>query len=722
MLSDDDSISAGSPALRNQANKLTRTLSFRYVFALSALAIQIFSGSLLMGWLLHRQQNSAEFVSIVGSQCMRSQNIARDSQDLLHLSSPIGRATASPNLINEANHWSEVQTKLESTKASDRYGLTASNITEATLKQIRPIQVQILHAVYLIANGRGTGTESASVLQNTHNYLNRMNSLLRSYSYSASSQIKSATRTETLLLFGLAANLLLDVVFVYFPSVNEVRRALTRLCSAHEENDNNLAALRYSNAELSQQRLVLVRQQRQLESANSSLALTAALLERARDAIVAESPDGIITHWSVGAEALFGYCAKEVIGQPSAILVPHHLADQQNTLLDYIEAGDRIDNVETVRLRKDGNLVSVSLSASSIVEPDGSRLAVVWIAHDITERRKEEDSRRIAQAQFRAAIDGSMDSFFLLEAVRNDAGAIYDYRFVELNRNAEQLLRRPREEVLTLRVSDIHTGEQADLVLANYIKVTETRVPVEDDLEVICVESGNRWFRYQVVPVGDGVAVNLRDITDQLWLENMVQQQIAEVNESRLQLMQQAEELATVNQRLHEMATRDGLTGLKNHRAFQECLQDEFQRAKRCQHAFSVVLLDVDSFKQYNDTYGHPAGDQVLKNVGAILEGSVRGSDFVARYGGEEFVVLLPYATAEGAMCQAERIRANIQDAVWPHRKITVSIGVATSDEASSNAASLVDAADRALYLSKTSGKNRVTFSERAEHEAIQAA
>ncbi len=711
MLANDDSFAVGAPALRNQANKLTRSLSFRYVFALSALAIQIFSGSLLMSWLLHKEEDSASFVAMVGRQCMRSQNIARDAQELLHTSRASSSTYARQALITETNRWYQAQLKLESVAAGNTYGLTDSNITKATLSRIQPIQAKILRIAASVSSGTSSSTSAVSILKYTHDYLDRMNGLLRSYSFSSAAQIRSTKRTETLLLFGLAANLILDVLFVYFPSVNEVRRALVRLCSAQEENDKNLAALRYTNAELSQQRVELVRQQQQLENANSALALTAALLERARDAIVAEAPNGVITHWSVGAEILFGYAADEVIGLPSSILVPHHLADQQDTLLSSIEAGERIDNLETVRRCKDGNLVSVSLSASSILEPDGSCLAVVWIAHDITERRKEEDRRRVAQAQFRAAIDGSMDCFFLLEAVRNETGGICNYRFVEINRNAENLLHRSREEILTLTISDVHTGEQAATVFQNYLKVTETRVPVEDDLEVVCAGASSRWFRYQVVPVGDGVAVNLRDITDQLWLENMVQQQIAEVNESRLQLMQQAEELATANRRLHEMATRDGLTGLKNHRAFQECLQDEFQRARRCQHAFSVVLLDVDNFKQYNDTFGHPAGDQVLKTVSTILESSVRGSDFVARYGGEEFVVLLPYATSEGALAQAERIRSNIENAQWPNQKITVSMGVATSEEAYSNAASLVDAADRALYISKTEGRNRVTFS-----------
>src|SRR5205085_7620259 len=109
--------------------------------------------------------------------------------------------------------------------------------------------------------------------------------------------------------------------------------------------------------------------------------------------------------------------------------------------------------------------------------------------------------------------------------------------------------------------------------------------------------------------------------------------------------------------KLQALAITDGLTGLKNHRAFQEKLAEEFERSCRQNLPLSLLLLDVDKFKHYNDTYGHPAGDQVLKMVAALLGETVRPADFVARYGGEEFVILLPGMDAEGAVTLAERVR-----------------------------------------------------------------
>ena len=123
----------------------------------------------------------------------------------------------------------------------------------------------------------------------------------------------------------------------------------------------------------------------------------------------------------------------------------------------------------------------------------------------------------------------------------------------------------------------------------------------------------------------------------------------------------------------------------------------------------SLIMLDLDHFKQYNDSFGHPAGDEVLHWVGSILRAAVRGHDVVARYGGEEFVVLLPATDAAEALEVAERLRSAIACRPWPHRKVTASLGVATAGPATTDAAALVDQADHALYQSKQAGRNQVT-------------
>jgi two-component system, cell cycle response regulator len=171
-------------------------------------------------------------------------------------------------------------------------------------------------------------------------------------------------------------------------------------------------------------------------------------------------------------------------------------------------------------------------------------------------------------------------------------------------------------------------------------------------------------------------------------------------------------ELQRRNEQLAELATSDGLTGLKNHRHFRSALETAVSFAKRQGQPLSLIMLDVDHFKSYNDTFGHPAGDEILCSLARVLRETVRDHDHVARYGGEEFVLLLPSATAEGGRVIGDRLRAAIVEFPWPLRSVTASIGVATMCAGVQTPVALLDLADRALYHSKALGRNRVTHAE----------
>lgn len=206
-----------------------------------------------------------------------------------------------------------------------------------------------------------------------------------------------------------------------------------------------------------------------------------------------------------------------------------------------------------------------------------------------------------------------------------------------------------------------------------------------------------------------------RDVTDREFYDMILQQQIQAVQESRFEMQAQQVELSKANialseanARLQALATTDGLTGLKNHRTFQEKLAQEFERSQRYRTPLSIALMDVDKFKTFNDTFGHPAGDGVLKLVARLLQEHARSTDFVARYGGEEFVVILPGTDATGGRIAAERMRSAIEEALWDLRPITVSIGLATCEAELSGPAAFIADADRALYAAKERGRNRV--------------
>lgn len=162
---------------------------------------------------------------------------------------------------------------------------------------------------------------------------------------------------------------------------------------------------------------------------------------------------------------------------------------------------------------------------------------------------------------------------------------------------------------------------------------------------------------------------------------------------------------------LERLVMRDGLTGIANRRCFDETLRKEWEQARRTGHPLSLLLLDVDHFKRYNDSYGHPAGDECLQRVAAMVAKQIRVYDLAARYGGEEFAVILPQQSLAGAGAVAERIRAAVEGGAPAEGKATVSIGAATfTGEEPASPEALLARADAALYRAKRAGRNRVVL------------
>ncbi|MGI4758173.1 MAG: diguanylate cyclase [Janthinobacterium lividum] len=170
------------------------------------------------------------------------------------------------------------------------------------------------------------------------------------------------------------------------------------------------------------------------------------------------------------------------------------------------------------------------------------------------------------------------------------------------------------------------------------------------------------------------------------------------------------QELERSSALMASFALTDAVTGLANRRAADDQLKLEVKRATDRQHGLSVVLLDIDNFKSLNDTYGHSAGDEVLRRVGALLSKEIRTTDLAARYGGEEFIVILPEATSDRAQVIAERIRFSLQDQTWPVGTVTASFGVASFSPELQDPIALVASADEAMYQAKRTGKNRVVL------------
>ncbi|MBS1718072.1 MAG: diguanylate cyclase [Armatimonadetes bacterium] len=203
------------------------------------------------------------------------------------------------------------------------------------------------------------------------------------------------------------------------------------------------------------------------------------------------------------------------------------------------------------------------------------------------------------------------------------------------------------------------------------------------------------------------ISANL-DITERLEAQRRIEEQMRQINEFAHLLEQQKGALEQANELLALRADTDGLTGLLNHRRFKADLEAACLEAEETQRPLSVILLDVDYFKAYNDTFGHQAGDDVLRHFATLLRQSSREDETVSRYGGEEFAVILRGCSHEAGVRAAERFRSAVESAKWMNRDVTASFGVATF-AAGKRWEQILSEADIALYYSKEQGRNRVS-------------
>jgi diguanylate cyclase (GGDEF)-like protein len=210
-----------------------------------------------------------------------------------------------------------------------------------------------------------------------------------------------------------------------------------------------------------------------------------------------------------------------------------------------------------------------------------------------------------------------------------------------------------------------------------------------DDLEVV-VDAAKRAI------------ANLSAIREQQYLLNT--------------LSRQNQELGTLNKKFRELAIRDGLTGLFNHRHGEDRLADEVDRARKFNRNLSLLFIDLDNFKFFNDKHGHLAGDEVLHSLGKLMSGATRDSDTLARWGGEEFIIIAPETNEQQACQLAETIRKLVAEYAFPHADqqplghVSLSIGVATMSDGIANAEQLLKLADKAVYRAKESGRDRTVF------------
>lgn len=428
--------------------------------------------------------------------------------------------------------------------------------------------------------------------------------------------------------------------------------------------------------------------------------------------------EGNVFEWNRECESLFGIPAHLIVGRtlssmPSKPICP----DDYREMVDQVFRGEHLYDLEQ-NIRRNAKDERIGLcNTFPLRDPDGRITGGVCVVFDVTEARLEE--RRIAESEtrFRTSMDSLQSGILFMD---------HRKKITQCNPRAAEIMGLTIKEVLkrapqTPKMDYIHEDGSPMLPeeLPLMVAFRERRTVVDmvmgirrpDGTEVfISVNASPVQLPGTEEPLGS--VASFTDITLLRAQQRQLRQEVKKTSDQAAALEVRTVELTMANEKLEALATTDGLTGLHNHRHFQESLERSFATARRTGRPLSLIMLDVDHFKKYNDAYGHPAGDEVLRSVGRALASVARASDIVARYGGEEFVIILADTDEKGAAEAAERYREAIEIQEWSHRSVTASLGVATLVPEDFDRAKLITLADAALYESKRNGRNRCTHAD----------
>lgn len=433
--------------------------------------------------------------------------------------------------------------------------------------------------------------------------------------------------------------------------------------------------------------------------------------------VIATDRDGLVSYFNATAEHLLGYSADEVRGilQPKAFHAWAHTdVHVESDEPDATTAHGDSSHLELMYVRKDGTSFPAIVTIAPIRDASGDVVGHLEIGVDITDR----ESRRELLSEKQELIESialiSPTIFYIFD--------LAERRIVYTNRQLASLLGYSEGQIAHMGADPLPAvmhPEDLDILFNRYVSCASLRDGEVLEIEFRCLTADGelRWLQARDVVFKrdeegnpSQILVSVVDATERKILSEQIEGQVLEIQDTNLALEIQTNALEEANARLEALAFTDGLTGIANHRSFQEELAKTFEVAKRRKKRLSLMLLDVDKFKQYNDTYGHPSGDIVLKRVAACIRDACPEGCTPARYGGEEFAVICPDFSANEALTLAERIRESIEKTPWPERSVTVSIGAVNLTAEITSPSELVSASDTALYSSKASGRNCVTF------------
>lgn len=424
--------------------------------------------------------------------------------------------------------------------------------------------------------------------------------------------------------------------------------------------------------------------------------------------VIVNAENGHLLYVNKRTEAHFGVTNQEVVGTQSL----NFYAQREDglRLREKLDAEGSVIDFEA-QLRITGGKEFWAYVSAAFTEYRGIR-AIFFSFNDITERK-------LTETQLNRIIDKGPIPMMLTDTQMQ--------RIERVNRRFEESFGYPAEQIAAidawrqLAYPDPVYRQMAEQMARDVISVASRQGGVAGpyELKVHCANHSVKDIEFRFVDLGNQYLWSMNDIT----AHNEAEDAVMRANDNLLAQLGQTKKLQA---QLREQTIRDPLTGLFNRRYLDETMEHEIARARRDGYPLSVIMLDIDHFKRLNDTYGHPAGDEVLKTLGELLLKCARSGDIACRYGGEEFILILPRMPLDTAVLRANdwreqyaELSVHFGDFVLTS---TLSAGVATFPAHGANRDSLIEAADRALYAAKHHGRNRVESATTSDTATATAA
>ncbi|MBM7660095.1 diguanylate cyclase (GGDEF)-like protein/PAS domain S-box-containing protein [Bacillus mesophilus] len=401
------------------------------------------------------------------------------------------------------------------------------------------------------------------------------------------------------------------------------------------------------------------------------------------DAIFLIAPNGAILKANPSFESLLGYSGQELFNAPIPPFIPDHLIKQQKPFLDKMRKGERLHYFETQRVTKDGRLIEIVSSYCPVLDENNDLLLIVGMYKDVTKQVEAQRLLAENEKKYRFIAENTSDLIQVL-----DEYGVISY----ISPSVQSLLNFAPSNYINKYIAECLFRDDVPQFIEHLHQLQTTEVPFKTEVRYLKENGDYVWMEVKASYVLDNqerkTMVVSRDISDRKKYE----------------------------EELKYLAFHDTLTGLPNRYQFTELLKEEMTLSKSSNQAMALMYVDIDNFKQINDSLGHSAGDHVLKEFSIKLKKSVRESDKVCRISGDEFIVILAApSSTEAAIMITEKIQKELSSPVHigeDHVYVHSSIGIALYNGEELSSENLIKRADFALYQTKENQKGSYTIWE----------